>query len=409
MRYPPRLALATRLGARLIVAVLVLAALGLAATPARAMEFLNGDTVAVPAGTTIADDLIATGESIVIAGRVTGDVYAFGRSVSVTGQIDRDLITAAQQVTVDGVITGDLRTAGQQVIVNGRIDGNTTAVGQLVTLSRQGALGGSVLAAAQSIALQGPVARGVTAAAATLDLGNSIGGDVQAAVSSLAVSPETRIAGRLEYTSDRQAAIRPGVAAGGVQYTLSQGAERARSGRERSEPEGAPAGNPFGVLSLAWLLGSIVVGVLLVHFFPRFAAETAAQVGEHPLSSFGYGTLLLFLMPAVVLFAAVTIVGLPLSLLAGLAYIVALYLGWLLFGMAAGGLLVQLAQRGGARWSLRPEWLVVLGLVTLYLVTHLPWIGGLIAFVALCLGFGALLRELMAMRSGPPAAVPASG
>jgi hypothetical protein len=255
-----------------------------------------------------------------------------------------------------------------------------------------------LLGAAQDMALQGPVGRGATVGAATLQLGNSIGGEVQAAVSRLSVGPEAQIAGRLEYTSEQPASIPAGIAAGGVRYTVSQQSDAARPDRARREPESTPAGSPFGFFGLAWLLGSVIAGVLLVHFFPRFAAETAAQVGGHPFSSFGVGALTLLVAPVLLLFVALTIVGLPLSVVTGLAYGVALYLGWLLFGLAAGGLLLRLAQRGGAQWSLGPEWLVVLGLVTLYLVTHLPGIGWLIGFVALCLGIGALVRELMALR-----------
>ena len=60
----------------LLVVAAALVALLFAVKAAQAMEFRNGDTVVVPAGTTIDDDLIATGESVVIAGRVRGEQSA---------------------------------------------------------------------------------------------------------------------------------------------------------------------------------------------------------------------------------------------------------------------------------------------------------------------------------------------
>jgi hypothetical protein len=92
--------------------------------------------------------------------------------------------------------------------------------------------------------------------------------------------------------------------------------------------------------------------------------------------------------------------------LAGVAYFVALYLGWLLFGLAAGGLLVRLGQRANLRVAPSPEALVILGLVALYFVTHLPGTGILVGFVALCLGFGAPIREVLSPRAPPPATQP---
>ena len=62
------------------------------------------------------------------------------------------------------------------------------------------------------------------------------------------------------------------------------------------------------------------------------------------------------------------------------------------------GRLAEVERRRAIVPQLGPEWLVVMGLVTLYVVTHLPLIGGLASFVALCVGLGALLRQLRTMQ-----------
>src|SRR5262245_7501392 len=97
----------------LALLLLVLVGLALTAPPAQAVEFRSGDTVTVPAGTTIDDDLFAMGQSVTIAGQVNGEVYALGQTVTVTGAVQRDLIAAGQQLTLDGTVGGDLRAAGQ--------------------------------------------------------------------------------------------------------------------------------------------------------------------------------------------------------------------------------------------------------------------------------------------------------
>jgi cytoskeletal protein CcmA (bactofilin family) len=383
---------------RLAAFVLALAALVIAAPPAQATEFRSGDAVTVPAGTTVDDDLFIMGQSITIAGQVNGEVFAFGQSIAVTGAVQRDVIAAGQQVTVDGTVGGDLRAAGQQVTVNGRVDGNVTAAGQTVLVARQGAVGGSVLGAGETLSVLGPVERNLTVGAGTLALGSTVGGDVDAHVNTITVDPGARVTGRLDYTSSRESAIPASVAAGGVQFHLEEHPERAQ---ER------PRENPFaglGVfLGLVWLAGSIILGVLLVHYLPGFAVGTAAQVQEHPLPSFGIGLLTLCVAPAALFFLALTLVGLPIAFLGGLAYLAGLLLGWLLLGLALGAWLVLLARRGRADLpTIDPRWLVVLGLVVLYVVTHLPFIGGLVWFVALCLGLGALLRQLAALRPQQP-------
>jgi hypothetical protein len=181
-----------------------------------------------------------------------------------------------------------------------------------------------------------------------------------------------------------------------VLYQPSDRAQRAE--RERNERRGDPLNGLFSFFGLVWLVGSVIAGVLLVHFWPRFAANTALQVRDHPLPSLGLGLLALFLVPFACIFVAVTLIGLPIALVAGLLYMVALYIGWLLLGLAIGGLLIDLVRRRNPALHADPRWLVILGLVVLYVLTHLPWLGGLASFVALCLGLGALLLQFAADR-----------
>jgi cytoskeletal protein CcmA (bactofilin family) len=383
----------------LTLALTAAIALGTPAAPASAMEWRTGDTISVPTGTRIDDDLFAAGQTVTIAGQVTGDVYAFAQSVTVTGTIDRDLIAAAQQVTIDGTVRGDLRVAGQHVLINGRVDGNVTSAGQVVSLGRQGRVDGSILGAAQDLNLVGPVGRGVAAAADTLNIAGSVGGNVDAQVDRLVVDPGARIGGRVAYTSEREATVPAGSAAGGVQFTRAEREDR----RQDSDPA---FGGLFDFFGLVWLIGSIIAGVLLVHFLPRFAAGAAAQVREHPWPTFGIGILALFVIPAAALLAAITLIGLPLSFVAGLSYLIALYAGWLVLGLAVGQLLYGLARRRADTLRAGPEWLVVLGLLVLYVVTHVPLLGGLITFVTLSLGLGALVREILDRRAAEPTALP---
>ena len=65
----------------------------------------------VAPGETLDDDLFASGQTVTVAGRVTGDVYATGQTVVVTGTVDGDLLSAAQQVVVDGAVNGNVRAA----------------------------------------------------------------------------------------------------------------------------------------------------------------------------------------------------------------------------------------------------------------------------------------------------------
>ena len=376
--------LRVRLGAMLLALMLGVVALPGAAL---AMEVRSGDSITVPADVTIEDDLIATGGTITIAGRVTGDVYAFGQVVLVTGTVGGDLIAAAQQVTLDGHVLGDARVAGQQVAINGQVDRNVTTAGQHVGANPSGRIGGGVLGAAQTLGTFGQVGRGLTVGAGTLQIGGPIGGHVQAAVETLTVEPDARIAGGLSYRAPREATLPSGAVAGPVAFTSAA--------PDGSADESSPLNGLFDLGGLLWLVGSALLGAFALWLFPS-ASERIARAGRRrPLQSFGLGLAILLATPLAGLVAAISLIGLPLTVALALLYGLALLLAWPALGLFVGTLLVGAMRRGVA---LHAGWLLLLGLVALHLVTHLPVLGGWLTFFGLVFGLGLLAQLALSWR-----------
>jgi hypothetical protein len=159
-----------------------------------------------------------------------------------------------------------------------------------------------------------------------------------------------------------------------------------------------PFGALWNFLSLAWLAGSAIVGLILLHLFPRFVAQFLDDLRQRPLPSLGIGAMtLIFTLPVAVM-VALTIVGLPLAGLMAAGYFSGIIVGWLLLAVAVGSILVGLVRREGigARTAARRHlgWSFLLGLLVLYAATRVPVAGGLVAFAGTSLGLGALLLAL---------------
>ena len=377
---------------RRLGAILLALLLGSSALPgvAVAMEVRDGDTVAVPAEVTIDDDLVASGGTVTIAGRVTGDVYAFGQNVLVTGTVDGDLIAAAQTVRVDGSVLGDVRGAGQQVSVNGQVGKNVTTAAQNVSLSPSGRIGGSVLGVGQTMSTFGSIDRGLTAGAGVLQIGGPVGGPVRASVETLTVEPGARIDGGLEYRATQQASLPAGTVAGPVAFTPAERVERA------DEP--SPLNGLFDPGGLLWLAGSALLGAFALWLFPSAPERITIAGRRRPLQGFGLGLAVLLALPLVALVAAISLIGLPLTIALSLLYGLGLLLAWPSVGLFVGALLAETVRRDR---TLRPVWLLLLGLVALHLVTHVPVVGGWIAFVGLVFGLGLLTRAALSWRQSP--------
>jgi len=362
-------------------------ALLLLAVPGAALasENRNGTAAVVAPGETLDDDLIATGQTVTIAGRVTGDVYATGQTVVVTGTLDGDLIAAAQQVVVDGTVNGNVRAAGGVITVNGHVGRSITGLAQQVNISSSGRVDGSLLAAGETLSLFGPVGRGITAGGGTLQLGGPVGGKVVVWAQNLSLGPNTRIAGDLEYYAERQLDTSGGTVAGQVRFHQI----------ERQERQAPLLNGLFDFGGLVLLVGSAILGALAIIFAPRPSARAVELGRQQPLLTFGVGLLALCVVPLAALLIGVTLVGIPLALAVAALYWLGILLAWPALGLVIG---TELARRVRRSEPMPVLGALVVGLIVLHLVTHLPIVGGLVAFLGLAFGLGLIVQSFRRWR-----------
>ena len=139
----------------------------------------------------------------------------------------------------------------------------------------------------------------------------------------------------------------------------------------------------------AWLASAILVGWLVLVLFPGFFQASTHAVGSG-WRSLGLGFAVLAGVPAAIVLTAITVVGLPLSLMLLALYFVAIYRAHIWVGAFLGR---QLLKPAGATKS---DWLLglLLGLLILKVIGFIPYLGGLVRFGVVCLGLGAFAWQL---------------
>ncbi len=399
--------------AALALLALLAALAGLAAAPAPpalALERHTSDTYLLPAGQSVDDDLVAIGRLIRIDGTVHGDVYAIGQTISIGGTIDGDLIALGQSVTIDGTVRNDVRAAGEFLVVNGAVDRNISTAAQSLLLGRGGRIAGNWLGAAETLSLSGDVGGTVAAAVGEAVVQGRIGRDAELHLQSLALGPSARIGGSLVYYADHSFDVPAQAVAGTVRYEYvprtSRGAQWWSGPFSSRQAPFGPFGHSFSVLGsflrFTWLVGSALVGLVVLWLFPRFVAEYLIVLESQALPSLGLGLAAVLLTPPVIIIMALTFIGIPVALVVAGSYIATLFFGWLLLAVATGTILVGLALRG-RQHRRHLNWALLLGLLVLELATRIPLVGGLLAFLGASLGAGALLLALYRTWRGTPA------
>lgn len=379
-----------------VITILLLAALLLVslARPAAAADIRQGDSITVPAGETIADDLYAFGGTISILGTVRGDVLAFGGTVIIDGNVTDDLIAGAGTVTVRGQVGGTVRVGSGRLVIDGSVGGDVVAGTGDVSLSATGRIGRDLVAGSGSVSIAGQVARHVMVGSDGLTVAGAVGGNVDAWVQTLAIANGASVQGNVTYTSARSATIDPGARVGGR-------VERREPPSVAEEPGEAAA----PVLDwLRVLVGFLALGLLFVLLLPGLARRSREALTRSPLPSLAYGLAVLVGLPllAIIVFIVGALVG---GWWLGLI-VLALYCIAILVSIPVAALFIGSWVLGRAGRPMDPVWGVAAGTAILLLVSLVPGLGGIVLFVAILFGLGALaVAAAGARREAPAAAV----
>jgi len=347
----------------------------LVTAPGLAFVSRGGDVVTV--SEEVRDDLYVAGGTVTVRGPVDGDVAAAGGTVLLEGPTSGGVLATGGTVWIRGQIGRGVRAAGGTVGVKTSVGTDAVLAGGLVTLERGARVGRDVVAAGGTVHLLGEVGRRVRVAGGTVFIGGPVGGDVEVDADRVVVLPEARIAGRLRYRSAQPAEVRPGA-------RIEGGIVREAVARP---PEVLPGRGGFPwvrwTLEALWLL---VLGFVVQAVLPQASAHIAEEVwraGRNLLVGF----VLLVAVPVAALLLLLTVVGIPLGLLALGLYAATLYLGQVFTGRRIGEELLRRALRTSTVSPYAATAVGVLGLVVLF---ALPWVGWIVRLGAVLLGFGAI-------------------
>jgi cytoskeletal protein CcmA (bactofilin family) len=374
---------------------LVALILALSPSPAAAADIRSGD-ITIATTETIEDDLYAFGANIAINGTIHGDLIAVGNIITVDGTVTGDVIAAGQIVLIRGQVGGSVRAAegslapGSGLVLDGKVANDLIVAGNALAILSNGRVGRDVIVGAADTTIGGQIGRDLQVGGTNVKIDGGVGGNVVASVEQLQLSDRATIGGNLKYTSKKEAQI--------ANTSSVKGSIERQSGQ-------APLVTGTTALVLEWLkglIGLLILGILVVFFFPGFARRAGEALVRSPWLTLAIGALVLIGLPilAVVFFAVGALIGgwwigfVVLSL-----FVVVLALSMPVAAVGVGGAVLRVARRPV------PVWLaLIIGLVVLLLVALIPILGGIVIFCALLFGMGATTIAVVGNRRAEVAA-----
>ena len=334
-------------------------------------------------------NILLAGGNVRVEADIAEDVVVAGGEITIRGQITKDILAAGGDILVDATVGEDVRVAGGDIVVRGTIGGDVLAAGGDVRLARDLTIAGRLDAAAGNLDIDADVAGDARVAGGRVNLGGSFGGDVDATGETIRVLGGAHIAGDFVYRSLNEAEIDPNARIDGdVTFIRSDATDEFLGG--------AFAG--VGAGSLLFLIGLIVLGGVVILWFPGAVRDVTRDMRARPGRALAVGAAVFIGTPLLAILLAISFIGFPVTIflvglfLAGLfaAYLaVALTLGQLILRRFRGEDSVGFWGRVGA---------LALGILILAVAGFIPILGPIVTIVALMLGFGAMTLQVVGSR-----------
>lgn len=324
---------------------------------------------------TVNSSVYSAGKTIDINGTINGDVFCAGQTVTIDATVHGDVICAGQDVTIKGSVHGDVRVAGQFVSVDADIERSLTVAAQTFSLDASAGVGRDLTTTGDSSNIKGSVGRDALLNGNTITMNGPIGRDARATGANIELKASAQVGGNFTYTSERAANI----------AVSAQVAGETRR-QEVKDNGGASFAGVSALVYLYFLAAFLLIALLLVLFVPQGVHRTYEIARRSLGKTILVGFLVGLAAPFVIVLIAMTFVGLPVAILALLAWIFLAVLSGPVAGYYLGKLLLKKTKNHVV------VMLVGSGIVvTLYFV---PYIGFIAMLLAYWIGSGATLIAL---------------
>jgi len=354
------------------------------------VEFIQTNQYTLATNETLPAELWLSAGRITVAGQAQDDLFLLGASdamqpdgtngvVTLAGECRNDVWALGNAVDLSGQVRDHARFLARTVTVSGSIARGALLMGSAVHLTRTSQLGGDTWLLGENLVAEGTVRGQLTLIGQNVTLAGTSATNVHVTAQDIVVLPGTRIEGNLVYRSAKELILDKDVKLGG--QLIREPMPVSKSGGLLSPMQ--------SVAVQLWLFAAaLIVGAIFFWLFPQVGQQAVARLTLSFWKCLLVGFFVLALSPMVCLLAAISLVGLPFSLLVMTVLGILMYLSKLVVAVFIGRL-VLLGRR-----NVRFIWAFFLGLLLLYIGASGGVVGVIVWFVIVCAGTGSLVLTL---------------
>ncbi len=331
----------------------------------------------------VTGDLYVGAGTASIAGVVRGDLSVGGGTVLYSGYTAGDILIGGGTVTLTGRANDDVRVVGGTVIVGGTILGDLIVAGGQVRIESTAHISGDVLVGGGRVVFDGPVQGNVRVYGGQVDIESAVNGSVEVSADKLVIGPRARIRGDLIYRAPQRAVIANSAIIDGK--TIYKETKDFAAMGKTSLREAVIAF--LGLWIILKFIMTLLTALIITLLFGNLAHELVYRVVNEPWWSVLMGFVLLVSLPMATLIIFMTIVGIPIGVLALLMYVFFILLSIPLASLICGIWAIKLIKKES---SVAVTWQAALfGALIYTALGFIPHIGWAIKLLFILAALGA--------------------
>ncbi len=350
------------------------------------------------------DDVYLTGEKIKVNSKIDGDLVTAGGSITLKDSITQDLIAAGGEIMIDGYVADDIRTAGGSLTIDANVGDDLVAAGGEILISEETIVYGNLISCGGKltidgetkglakvcggeITLNGKIAKEASFYGGTVTINGEVRGPSKIVAETIIIGENAKFYADVEYwAEDRE-----------VDFKNSLINASASFNEDLAKEEHQFSWGFFGIAALGfwifYILSAFLIIALFNALFKNWFSKAVTYVNKDLLKGLGYGIAYLIGVPLLILITFMIVIGIPIGLLLTVLYLFSLLFGHLVVALLIAHYLNSRNEKSWNFWTLVSLALAIA--IIIRLITFLPFLGGVISFLIIAVGYGVLAITLV--------------
>jgi len=289
----------------------------------------------------------------------------------------------SQDLDVLGEVKGSVRGFAQNINVNGKLGRNLLVFCYTLDVKPDAEIEKDITAFCGKMTLDGKLGGSLKGGVGELIISGVVNGDVSIEAEKITLMPTARIEGDFKYESEKEAKIESGAQVSGETVWTEIDTEKEK------KPKSIFTGKSI-IMEMLFLLALMVTGIVLTLIFKKNAQQAKQAISNYFLKTLGLGFVFMVCIPIAILILLITILGIPIAIIALFVYAILVYIAKIPVATFVGEKILKALGKQGEPSLI---WSMLLGLVVLTLVLNIPYLEWPIYFVVLFTGFGAIISS----------------